>query len=468
MMTTGKARRRAAAVGVAVAGFALGGFLIGTLPDCSSDSSTTASDGGAGEATAYDVRFERIPRDVGTPSVDDASDATTPLACDAGADTTFWPGWQTQGHVSTLSACCPWGTPVDAAASMPPWQWIPCTNGAANCTELATASWAPVPAAIFTNATVSRGSDGSPKWLMFTRGIGAYRSPPAEFDLYDIASGTPLGAWRADDSLATRPYCYVEALLGESTVTLDSWFPNQGVFVANGSPASMTSDPSLQRFSDAVVGVQETLASDRVFAFDLEPQGIIGRTDFGSGTVQQARGTFGLILAMVEGDDVFAISEHGTAGWGQIYTIDANGTLALLRSNASAHVATPTSDGTRIYWTETYGSQDVLAQQTSTELWSAPYTADPATLAATATKLGAIPNTLLPVQAIAFSGLFAILFRSSDVYLGRVSDGRIIQVDPGAPRYFSVLLAATPTELWAIQSAPQAASSSLSRIGLPW
>jgi hypothetical protein len=282
--------------------------------------------------------------------------------------------------------------------------------------------------------------------------------------LYDIASGAPLGAWRDADT-PTQQYCYVSPLLGQQTVTINASVP-QGFFVANGPPAAMTADPSLQRFSDVLTGVQETLASDRVFAFDLEPQGIIARTDFGSGTVQQARGTFGLLLAMVEGDDVFAISEHGTAGWGQIYTVDASGTLALLRSNTSAHVATPASDGTRIYWTETYGSMDVQAQQTSTELWSAPYTADASTLAATAAKFATIQNTTVPIQAIAFGGLFAVIFGSTSLYVGRVSDGKVIPVDPGPNRYFETMAAVTPSELWVIESATQAPSSSLARIGL--
>jgi hypothetical protein len=301
---------------------------------------------------------------------------------------------------------------------------------------------------------------------MFTRGIGPYETPPAEDDLYDIGSGTPLGAWRDGDG-PTQHYCFVEALLGQTNVTINAQLSSQGLYVANGSPPPMMDDPPLQQYSNTRLGFQERLASDRVFAFDIEPQGIIARTDFGSGTLQQAKGNVGLLLSMVEGDDVFAYSEQGDAGWGQLYVVDASGTLALLRANPSAHVATPASDGTRIYWTETYGSTNVLQPQTRLEFWSAPYTADPAALAGTGAKVAEVQNPQLPIASIAFGGLMAVLTRDNTVYVARVADGKVIQPSAGPNRGFEILIAVTPSELWAIESIPNGApNSSLSRIGL--
>jgi hypothetical protein len=347
---------------------------------------------------------------------------------------------------------------------MPPWSWVPCTNGAANCVEFET-TWAPKNGPYFGAPKMSRDSSGRPRWLEFTRGIGDFNAPPAEWDLYDIASGTPLAAWRGGDD-PQHTGCSVEALLGQQTVTINAMFRGS-FYAASGALNAMTNDPPLQRYSPALPTFQDDIASDRVFAYDLEPQGLIGRLELDSGVLHQAKGTMGLLLDMVEGDDVFAISEHGTAGWGQIYTVDATGKLALLRSNTSAHVATPASDGTRIYWTETYGSQDVLVQQARMEIWSAPYTADAGTLAATATKLAEVPNTLIPLEAVAFDGLVAVVERGGSVYVARQSDGKVIQPDPGPSRRYSQLVAVTPTELWVTESnSPGPPSTSLSRIGL--
>jgi hypothetical protein len=300
---------------------------------------------------------------------------------------------------------------------------------------------------------------------MFNRGITGFNSLD-EDDLYDIASGTPIAAWRDGDS-STQHYCLIEPLLGQTTVTINAFLYSQGLYVAHGDPSSMIHDPPFQQYSSPLTGFQERLASDRVFAFDLEPQGVIARTDFGSGTLQQASGNMGLFLCMVESDDVFACSDKGTAGWGQLYEVDASGTLALLRSNPGAHVTTPASDGTRIYWTETYGSTDGLQQQTRMEFWSAPYTADPLTLAATASRFAQVQNPQLPITSIAFGGLMAVSTRDNTVYVARLDDGKVIQPSPGPNRYFSGLVAVTPSELWSIESIAQGApNSSLSRIGL--
>jgi hypothetical protein len=327
-------------------------------------------------------------------------------------------------------------------------------------------SWAPLPAAFFAGAKASRGAGGNPQWLMITRGIGPYLTPPVEDDLYDIGSGAVLGAWRDGDS-PTQHFCFMEALLGQTTVTINAQLSPQGFYVANGPPSVIGDDPPIQRYSNSLLGFQERFASDKVFAFDLEPQGIIARTNIGSGTLQQAQGNVPLLLSMVEGNDVFAYSQSGTSGWGQLYVVDASGKLTLLRSNPNAHVATPASDGIRIYWTETYGSIDVTQPQARTEFWSAPYTADPSALAATATKFAVASNTQFPISSLAFNGLMSVLTRGNVVYVVRLSDGAIVQPSPGPNRAFEILVAVTSAELWAIESVVHGApNSALSRIGL--
>jgi hypothetical protein len=143
-----------------------------------------------------------------------------------------------------------------------------------------------------------------------------------------------------------------------------------------------------------------------------------------------------------------------------------DGTLPLLHSNAQAHVATPASDGARLYWTETYGVMDTTAQQTRTELWSAAYTADPAQLASTAVRFAVIPKTTMPIAAIAFGGLFALGTRTA-VYVARFADGKVVQPNPGPNRQFSTLVTVTASELWSVERDTSDASKlPLTRIAL--
>ncbi len=342
----------------------------------------------------------------------------------------------------------------------------------ANCLEFATPWAQPHAPTVGTFAKASRDNNGNPRWLMFTLTVDAApysHGATVDQNLYDMDSGTPLGAWRGDNTAANYG-CFTTALLGQSTVTIDGE-PPSGLFVANGDPHKMITAPQFQRYSPRLSGLQEEYASDFVFAFDVEAAGFVARTHFGSGklSLSPPRNVPPLLLAMVEGQDVFAYSEVGTAGWGQLYVLRADGTLALLRSNPNAHVATPASDGTRLYWTETYGSMDDTAQQTRTELWSAPYTADPVQLAATARKFAVIPNAPMPLSAVAFGGLVALATRDgiSGIFVARLSDGTVISVDPGPGRYFSTLIAVTASELWSIESdVTDVYMGSLTRISL--
>jgi hypothetical protein len=296
---------------------------------------------------------------------------------------------------------------------------------------------------------------------MFSRSVNA--SPYTqivtyEYDLYDVATGTPLGAWRVDNNVNLQDVheCLVQARLGQSTLTVAAYFITSEivdpVYLANGDPHTMTTAPRFSAYPGRLDGLQTTLASDFTFALDLQPAGFLARATFGTTNfVVSPLPMAPLSLAMVEGHDVLGYSEHGSAGWGQLYTFDGSGTLSLLRANPSAHVAAPASDGTRLYWTETYGSTDLTAPQTQTELWSAPYTADPNQLAATASRFAVIPSTTLPLSAVAFGGLVALQTRSS-VYVARLSDGKVIQPSPGQGRSFSAMVAVTASELWSMET----------------
>jgi hypothetical protein len=199
----------------------------------------------------------------------------------------------------------------------------------------------------------------------------------------------------------------------------------------------------------------------------MEPAGTIGRVDTSTpALVRSPAGAPAMLLALVEGHDVFGYSEVGTPGWGQLYVLREDGTLVLLRSNSQAHIASPASDGTRLYWTETYGAKDTTAPQVRTELWSTPYTVDPTQLGSSASRFATITNAGMPTSAVAFGGLVALSTRSG-VYIARLADGKVIQPSPGPSRGFSVLVAVTPSELWSLEGSPTSFYAQfLTRIGL--
>jgi hypothetical protein len=372
-------------------------------------------------------------------------------------------GWQGWRRLPGLDPCCAIATPRDLAASMPAYSWVPCTNGMAGCLEF-NATWAQLDSSVFNStvfssyAKVSRDANGSLRWLMLTRAVGSGEYAPSECDLYDIATGTPLGAWRSDDFVDTTATnrCYAGGLLGEATVTVHaelttvgphSVIEQVGTYVAHGDPQTMLTSPSFTEYTRLLTGDQDTLASDSTFAFDA-PDYLV-RVDFAAATLNTQPLTMPmtwLSLADVEGSDVFGATSY--TPWEQLYVFRADLSLALLRSNSMAHVGTPTSDGTRLYWTETYGSTG--GTQTLTELWSAPYTTDPTQLAATAAKIAAVPNAYIPQSAVAFGGLMAVV-TSNGAVVARVSDGKTQQVSSGPGRHIIEVIAVTPSELWAME-----------------
>lgn len=447
---------------VAVAA-SIGGIVL--FVQCSSVGVPEPPAGGGGVEAGPDVSGADVVASSSGAVADGGGTCTSEAKQAVTREVASWQGWET---VAGLGACCAAAVPLSPATSMPAYSWVPCSNGMTGCLEFA-APWALPDAPDFGSfANASRDASGNPRWLMFSRAVGAApysQGATFEQDLYDISSGTPLGAWREDNTTGNHA-CFTRALLGQSTVTVDGEPPN-GMFVASGPPQAMITGPVFQRYSSRLSGVQEEYASDSVFAFDMESAGVVARTSVASAIlVRSPAGSPPLLLAMVEGQDVLAYSEAGTAGWGQLYALREDGTLPLLRSNAQAHVATPAFDGARLYWTETYGATDTTAQQTRTELWSAPYTSDPAQLAATAARFAVIANTTMPISAIAFRGLFAIGTRTA-AYVARFADGMVVQPTPGPNRQFATLVAVTPSELWSIERNTNDASKlPLTRVSL--
>jgi hypothetical protein len=100
-----------------------------------------------------------------------------------------------------------------------------------------------------------------------------------------------------------------------------------------------------------------------------------------------------------------------------------------------------------------------MAQQSDTQVWTAPYTNDPAQLAATGHVIADIqgPNgTYLPGDSLAFGGLYAVAAGSgpsagySSIYVVRASDGAVTLAPTAGDYSYWSLVHVTHTELWAV------------------
>jgi hypothetical protein len=198
-----------------------------------------------------------------------------------------------------------------------------------------------------------------------------------------------------------------------------------------------------------IFSVQETATSDSVFAFDIVPSSDVYRTTIDSGSVQTTLGKQtgeALLLSFVEGSDVFAYSEHGTSGYAQIYTVAADGTPVLLRGATDHDVSALATDGTSLAWSETWTPTDGGAP--TLQFWTAPYTADPTTLAATATQIATAQGVGAPFQSVAFGGIYTVYDGAAGQFVVRLSDGHVLNPQPPAGYDFWKASYVSNTELW--------------------
>jgi hypothetical protein len=163
-----------------------------------------------------------------------------------------------------------------------------------------------------------------------------------------------------------------------------------------------------------------------------------------------------MLEGFVQGDDVYADSEYGTSGWEQMYRVDPDGTPVLYRGKNGRHISAMTSDGSTLYWCESYGSTDPNAPPTTTEVWAAPYTNDPATLDATAHLVASIPpGRGQPGEAVAYGGLYAVYVAGTTTTIDvvRLSDGAVRAIVPDAGEWYTRPVFVSSSELWAVVSA---------------
>jgi len=370
------------------------------------------------------------------------------------------------------------GTPEGCSIQVPrnperdidPVEWMPCRDGRHGCQEMK-ADWR-------TDGNrdtfggwneASRDAAHRARRLRFER----KRSPGVFEDVVlDLKSGTTTAAWRYD----LRSQCAVVVSLGENTIsTLGRWGNHNTLAVVD--PAAWSRALTTPTFtalggeaSSAITSA--VVSSDRTIALELGALRRVARAASGSGAfIASTPASVQVSSPLVLGDNVFVASEHGSDGWAQEYRLDPDGTLVLLRGRKGRHIAAMATDGATWFWTESFGGDAGSWWQPSLEIWSAPYTADPSELAATAHKIADASreaNQYLPTRAIAFEGRYAFQTENTSVRVVRAQDGVLHSISPGAHRNIRAPLLIHDDELWvlAMQEPSGATQSAIERISL--
>jgi hypothetical protein len=433
-----------AALGLASA-LAAAAALAPALAHCSAGDAATGSDAqGAGSDVAPPPR-----RDAAADGGGEASSCDAPVNDDGGL-VSDWPGWR---RLTEVCPCCPVDVALNPSASLPKLSWQPCSNGAAKCQELVHSWQTDVPLYFVSYTQVSHDTTGGPRLLKFTRSLSG---SVFEDDLYDFASLAPLGGCRADDTPPIHGDVVIR--VGPSTATAFATIregDDAGLFLAHGPPSQVLSAPSFLWVADQqeALSIQEMFASDTAMAWDAPLGGVLGRVAAGATPYQpQANGHPAMLFEAMEGDYAFAYSEHGTTGWWQEYVMGPDAKIVLYRDRPGRDVVAFRTDGSTMFWSEVYGSPNPGGAQPNMEVWSAPYTADPARLATTARQVATVANPYFPLDAAAFSGLYAVVSSPTTCVVVRGSDGAQQTVVAGGNWVFTRVVAVTPSEVWATMS----------------
>lgn len=426
-----------AVVGLAALGLRCGGA---DIEGQSGDADVGAPDSGA-EVIASDSPEEEH-WDTAMPDMD------TEPPCFTG-DASSWAGWR---RLET-PYCCELAVPESLSTVLHDLTWKPCPD-TSGCEMVDPSSMGITDPSLLFLAQSSRGPDGKPARLELGYRINS--DTAVQEAVYDWKTLSPVAAWRS----SIDGSCAIDALIGRSVTAgspailfevtysmgRDKWF-------AAGDFSTLSTTPSFHFIPGSEVPFeQDVVASGTTLAFDLALGGRILRTPLDSGTyVLSPKTGFPSFLAdFVEKDDVFALSVHGTSGYGQEWHIDPDGTPVSIRALGDRHVSTFATDGTTLFWVELYGSTSVLDTM-KREVWAAPYTTDAATLSATAKKIASIPDDRVPHTAIAYDGIYAVISHSGaqTVYILRLADGVLTSVSySAASTGFDDLVYVSNSELW--------------------
>ena len=265
-------------------------------------------------------------------------------ACNDASQGTRWAGWS---RVTEADACCTVEVPDALASSIEPLTWVPCTNGAGGCSEMPV-DWGDAGTTRLNYARALPSGD-APTYVLVGRRLDA---DTGEADVFDFASGKPLAAWREYASLDTPWGFNVTPASSKTWVYMDGAWDLRMVSSGPTGGAMHPAAPFHLLPSDQVAqnAMQDFAASDTTLAFDLEPAGRIGRVSASApDSFVFSSGGSGLVAPMVHGDDVFAKSNYGNAGWAEEYLITADGTATVFRSKPNTQVDNFATDGMNFY-----------------------------------------------------------------------------------------------------------------------
>jgi hypothetical protein len=362
-----------------------------------------------------------------------------------------WPGWV---RPRGIEACCKFDVPLPDAGPAPA-AWHACATGPAGCEE-----WLPVGplvmgkvAASILHAKASRDPHGQPNMLFLE--VDDDANLPGVFQDFfsDVSTGATLGAWRlgfggvndgsSDCITYSTPVGDSVALAWQNWFTLD-------MGLAFGTPASLMAGPG---FASVPPNPRDTErywgASTTTYAFDTAFTAVVARVPIGVNVaISTPACAPPLVFNFVEGNDVFA-NLNDTSQWQVEYLVHSDGSVTLYRAVSGHHVSAFATDGTTMFWVESYGNPVPSGIPTQFDVYSAPYTADAATLDATATKIASyVDPTSLPSVGVAFAGLYAVDAGVGRVFIVRNSnDEQQLVTLPAGESYYSLLFATT-TEFW--------------------
>lgn len=383
-----------------------------------------------------------------------------------------WPDWR---RMTDVDPTCMIDVPMDASA-LPKVNWIPCTDGRAKCLQIDTSTWNDGSSTI--NFSSGFLSEGLSHLVLLGRPVINVNGPnaTAEEDFIDVSSWTTVAGFRVSGNGSS---CSGDFAVSKSWADF-MWEPitHPGPVVLDRRPLSEIAsttfnyvptdiNPWTQLGQSQVI---RTWASDDTLALEIQPVSLLGRID-GTSTHVTVTSKIALTFPLAVGSDVYAVDQTGTDGWARIMRVNADGSLTEYRAVPGHRVATPASDGTTMYWTECYGTSDPTSNtQPNVEMWSAPYTNDPATLAATAQKVATLGTHCVYDQAqLAQNGMFFGISGGTN-YVWRKSDGKLLSFVNGGNRATWYPLYISQGEYWSIegiQGGPRGVA--LTRLQLdPW
>lgn len=365
------------------------------------------------------------------------------------ASASDWPGWN---RVDLHGLGCPIDVASDAKAAVPVINWIPCTDGRANCEEIDGTAFS-TETIKFPNGWFSLDARAF-VLVHFVKG-----NLIAEFDVFDTKTLAPLAAWRVDYTNAAGVYCDLHPDFTESRMgVLYSSSLDGGPIVRDidiNTPTGLMIAPSLSTLQVTGDGTASFKISDTVFGFDMGLTNSYVRGKTGSSTTVRTKWPYQLTApTIVVRDDVYAVNQHGTGdGWYREARVDGDGAVMVFREASQRHVTAMATDGSDWYWSESYGTgnpNDVI--QPNVEIFTAQYTNNPTTLEATKKKIATLPPGGPPFESVASPGHYIVQAISGQSDILRASDGHRISVVNQGTGWCATPLYATDGEFWCIES----------------